>query len=124
MQRRILTFIIVAVLAVGLAACGSSSKKSSNTNSNSNASSSGTPANTITVDTSFKFHVGPVKAGATVTVKNEGSAQHTVTSDDGKFDTGAVDPGSSKTFTAPSTPGTYKFHCNIHQFMTAELVVT
>jgi plastocyanin len=124
MQRRILVLVTIAVLAVGLAACGSSSKKSGGTTGNSAGSGSGTPANTITIDTAFKFHVGAVKAGATVTVKNEGSAQHTVTSDDGKFDTGSVDQGSSKTFTAPSQPGTYKFHCNIHSFMMAELVVT
>lgn len=123
MQRRILVFITIAVLAIGLAACGSSAKKSSGTTSKPAASSSGTLDNTITIDSAFKFHVGTVKAGATVTVKNESSAAHTVTSDDGKFDAGTIQGGGSKTFTAPTQPGTYNFHCNIHSFMTGAFTI-
>ena len=71
------------------------------------------------------FASSPVKAGATVTVKNNTAVQHTVSADTtaGGFDL-TVDPGKTMTFTAPSKPGAYKFHCNIHTYMTGTLNVT
>jgi plastocyanin len=64
------------------------------------------------------------KAGAEVYVDNQGSATHTVTADDGAFDTGEVDAGQQAELTAPSQPGTYAFHCKIHPSMTGTLTVT
>src|SRR5215475_11678317 len=86
MQRRILILLAAALLALALAACGSSgnSNSSSNSNSGSGSSSSGGSAQ-ITIDSTFTYHTSPVKAGATVTVKNDSSATHTVTQDGGGF---------------------------------------
>lgn len=65
-----------------------------------------------------------VKPGATVTVVNNDSVQHSVTSDDGKsFDTGLFSQGSPATFTAPNAPGTYPYHCTIHPKMHGTLIV-
>ena len=52
-------------------------------------------------------------SGATVTWTNAGAVQHTITADDGSFDSGVTDAGDtfSWTFTAP---GTYAFYCQIH----------
>lgn len=62
-----------------------------------------------------------VPAGAEVTVVNADAEPHTVTADDGGFDSGSVrDEGS---FTAPTEPGSYAYHCNVHPTMTATLVV-
>jgi plastocyanin len=117
MQRRILVLILGSLLALGLAACSSSSKSS---NSSSNSGGGGD----ITIK-DFNFGGAmAVKAGATVTVKNNGPSTHTVTADNGEFNTGNIDAGKTVTFTAPSKPGDYKFHCNIHTFMTATLHVT
>jgi plastocyanin len=107
--------LVVAVLALGLslAACSSSSK----------SGSSGSGSAVITMqNTSFKV-AGPVKAGATVNIKNNDSFTHTVTSDDGSSFNVSVDGGKSATITAPSKAGTYKFHCNIHSNMHATLTV-
>ena len=118
MQRRLFILVMAALLAFGLAACGSSSKKS-----DAAAGTGGTEDNTIVIK-NFSFTVGKVAtAGATITVKNEDSTTHTVTADDGSFNTGNVDAGSSKTFTAPKA-GSYGFHCNIHSSMKATLTVT
>jgi len=114
MQRRLYALIAVVALAIGLAACSSSSKSS--------PSSSGSADITIS-GTAFS-DVKPVKAGATVTVKNEDGFAHTVTADNGEFNTNNIDGGKTVTFTAPSTAGSYKFHCNIHSNMHATLVVT
>ena len=71
----------------------------------------------------LKFTVtAPVKAGATVTAKNNDTVEHTVTADDGSFNI-SIGPGKTATFTAPSAAGDYKFHCNIHSKMTGTLTV-
>ena len=64
-----------------------------------------------------------VQPGVEVEVENEGEQQHTVTSDDGAFDSGHVAPGSKGSITAPTEPGEYPFHCEIHASMTGTLTV-
>jgi plastocyanin len=58
----------------------------------------------------------------TVTWKNEDNSIHTVTADNGAFNSGIVNPGSSFTFTF-TTPGTFAYHCSIHPFMTGKIIV-
>ena len=71
----------------------------------------------------FSFVVpATVAPGAVVTVVNEDQSFHTVTADDGSFDVGAPS-GEPVTFTAPTTPGEYSFHCGPHPEMVATLVV-
>jgi plastocyanin len=72
----------------------------------------------------FAFTTKPVKAGAKVTIKNEDSATHTFTADDGSFNSGNVDAGKTDDITAPSQAGDYKVHCEIHSSMTGTLTVT
>jgi len=72
----------------------------------------------------FKFSPSTltVPVGATVTWTNADSTQHTVTADDGSFDSGPPAPGASfsQVFT---TAGTFTYHCNIHSNMTGTVTV-
>lgn len=62
-----------------------------------------------------------VPAGSTVQFANVGGKPHTMTAEDGTFDTGRVDPGaedgrfagSNVTFTV-DTPGTFAYVCQVH----------
>ena len=64
-----------------------------------------------------------VAPGAEVTVKNDDTAEHSVTSEtEGAFDE-HVDGGESDTFTAPTEPGEYAFHCTYHPSMKGTLIV-
>jgi plastocyanin len=100
---------------------------SGNTDSGSGngaATASPSAASSATLDISgFAFGSVSVAPGGKVTVQNQDSATHTVTADEGGFDTGQIAGGSSATFTAPTTPGTYSFHCDIHPDMTGTLTV-
>ncbi len=64
-----------------------------------------------------------VKPGETIKVTNKDSVTHTLTASDGKFNTGDVMPHQTKSFKAPTKPGTYDYICSIHQYMTGEIVV-
>ncbi len=65
-----------------------------------------------------------VPPGATVTVRNEDQAIHTVTADNRAFNTGNVSRGVTATFTAPTRPGTYPYHCMFHNYITGTLTVS
>lgn len=63
-----------------------------------------------------------VTAGQALTWTNTGQMPHTATADEGAWDTGVVPPGSVASITL-STPGTYTYHCTVHPWMKATVVV-
>ena len=86
-------------------------------------------ANTISVLTpavliaDSTFSIARAAPGATVPVRNTDAVQHTLTSSDGSFTTGVIEPGAVGAFTAPAAAGSYAFACEIHPSMTGTLVV-
>jgi plastocyanin len=111
-------FIAGALL---LAACGSSTPSMSGSAATSTSSSGGS---SITIS---NFMFSPmslsVSPGATVKVTNKDSATHTLTASGGQFDTGNISQNQTKTFKAPSKPGTYHYICSIHQYMMGTIIV-
>jgi plastocyanin len=73
----------------------------------------------------FAFAPGSrsVKVGDSVKWTNQDGATHTVTADDGAFDSGNLANGKSFSFTFDQA-GTFAYHCNIHQSMTGKVTVT
>jgi plastocyanin len=65
-----------------------------------------------------------VAPGATISVTNTDAVTHTLTSTDGAFTTGNVGPHQTKTFKAPTKPGTYSYICAIHQYMMGTIKVS
>lgn len=126
--RTLTAVAAVACAALLIAGCGSGSGGSGGSTGGSATQSSGaataTAPNTIVMK-NFMFTpmALTVSPGATITVKNEDSATHTVTASDKSFDSGDVSPGSSKTFTAPTKPGSYSYICTIHNYMQGTLTV-
>ena len=128
---------LAACLAVmGTAACGGSNgSEEQGTETAATATSATTtqtseaappPAATgptLTIE-DFKFTDLTVPPGAQVTVVNNDSAEHSVTSDTaGTFDV-EVDGKKTTTFTAPTQPGTYPFHCTPHLAMGMKGTIT
>ena len=65
-----------------------------------------------------------VPPGAQITIKNDDSAEHSVTSQTaGQFDV-HVDGKQQGTLTAPTEPGEYAFYCVYHPSMKGTLIVT
>lgn len=141
-RRRLASGTLAVLLATLLAACGGSGDTAepeadpgspatgqTGGTGGEQPSSPGAPSSpnvgeSIIVISDFAYSVpATVPAGATVTVRNEDSVAHTVTSDEpGVFDV-AVDPGHEVELTVPDSAGDYPFHCTPHPNMTATLVV-
>src|SRR5262249_58391933 len=68
----------------------------------------------------FAFHPDQteIAVGTTVTWTNNDTTAHTVTADDGSFDSGPLDPGKSFSHTFDKA-GTFAYHCKIHPSMKA-----
>jgi plastocyanin len=63
-----------------------------------------------------------VEPGSTITWINYGTVPHTVTADDGAFDSGVLNPGDSFTV-AFQGQGTITYHCAIHPSMMGSVTV-
>ena len=63
-----------------------------------------------------------IPAGTTVVWTNGGQVVHTVTAEDGSFESGPIEPGARRAITF-SRPGVFPFHCTPHPFMRGEVVV-
>lgn len=72
----------------------------------------------------FTFEPAPlvVKAGTTVVVTNADDTRHSVTADKGSFDTGDLD-GGGRGNVVLDRPGTYAYHCDIHDYMKGTIEV-
>jgi plastocyanin/uncharacterized membrane protein len=77
----------------------------------------------VIVISQMRFNPGTitVEAGDTVEWKNQDIFSHTVTADDGSFDSGLIDPGHSWQTTVNRT-GTIVYHCRPHPNMTAQVI--
>jgi alcohol dehydrogenase (cytochrome c) len=74
------------------------------------------------VDFGFSPGNDLVPPGTTLTWTNTGQITHTVTSDDGLFDSGDLPTGATFTTTL-NDPGTYWYFCRPHPFMRGRIVV-
>lgn len=112
---------LICVLAVVGCGGGSGDKQAKQ------PAAAATTAAKVTIS-NFKFKMDPirVKAGGTVTWTNKDSAPHTAQTDSaakGAFKTGTLKQGGSRKV-AFRTPGSYKYFCSYHRFMTGTVEVT
>lgn len=133
----------LALAAVAITGCSSSSKSAATTSPAAAASTvaaaatsapadTGAPADTVATSTpaaggaaltikGFAFSALTAPAGQAITVTNEDTAAHTVTADDGSFSVD-VPAGGTATLTV-ATAGTYAIHCKIHSSMKGSITI-
>jgi plastocyanin len=102
-----------------LAACGGSD----DTNGDGNAGAE-TQKAAVEIE-NFKFSPDnlEVAGGTTVQVTNADDVPHTLTADDGSFDTGNLAGGDSGSITVKGS-GTVGYHCEIHDYMKATIEIS
>jgi plastocyanin len=133
MNSNILSVVLAAIAASSL--FGSALASTSNYSATAQDAITGTTVSMAKGSQSVdnpEFYVpaeASVKAGETVTWKNDDTAIHTATSGkdatpDGKFDTSLVPPGqSSKAIALPNEPGQYPYFCTLHPWMEGTVMV-
>jgi plastocyanin len=119
--------LVVLALGAGIAACGSDddsgSAKPAGTSSG-DATPAATTGTAISIeDFAYEPRALRATAGDTITVTNTDDTAHTVTADDGGFDTGDIAGAGTATFTVGG-PGQYRYHCDIHNYMTGTVTVS
>jgi plastocyanin len=128
---RSLAAVAAGLLVLGLAACGDDDDSDTGTDEDAAVTTTEAPEDEGTADdggdggsaegltiTAADNSYDPTSVTATpgqeVVLANSGSNPHTITADDGSFDSGTVSGGAEGEFAAPNVPGTYTFHCEIH----------
>jgi plastocyanin len=108
--------LIVSILLIGaISSITNSCKKSS--------SGPGAGANEVFIEgMAFSPSTITVAAGTSITWTNKDAVAHTVTSNTGIFDSGSISTNGTFSFTF-STVGTFPYHCTIHSYMTAKVIV-
>ncbi len=117
----------IALVGTLTTACGgSNTSESTATASGSSSEASATEVAggpTITIANMAFGQPLTVAPGSTITIANNDTVEHSVTSDTaGTFDQD-VDGNEKATLTAPSQPGEYPFHCSYHPNMKGTLIV-
>jgi nitrite reductase (NO-forming)/hydroxylamine reductase len=124
MKNRTL-FPLFILLFLVLAACGGSqptAPPSTDTTPAVPGVSAVTEATVSIVNLAFQPHTLVVATGATVTWQNNDAVAHTVTSGEGRFDSGQIAAGDS--FTQQfDQPGNFQYHCDNHPAMEGVIVV-
>jgi plastocyanin len=64
-------------------------------------------------DELFSPQTGQITAGSALNWSNDGAENHTVTADDGSFDSGVLASGKTFAFTF-AAPGAYAYYCLLH----------
>lgn len=132
-MKKILLLCMTVCLAVVVAARDSESSYTTSEGDSGTATATASPETTSTTAeasgptitiANMKFgDPVTVAPGATINIKNDDSAEHSVTSQtEGKFDV-HVDAGEEGTLTAPTEPGEYPFYCMYHPSMKGTLIV-
>ncbi len=118
---------LLVVIAAGLMFIGCSKdsggySSSSNNNNNNNTGGNNSSNSVSITGMSFNASAITIKAGTTVTWTNNDTAPHTVTAEDGTFDSGNMNYNAKFSYTF-SKAGTFKYRCTYHPGMTGTVTV-
>lgn len=120
---RISVHLACAVLAVALlGAQGASSLPSASATASPAPTATTTPVIVHIKNFSYVPRTLTVQAGQTVEWINDDPQPHSATADDGSWDSGDLDEGQSWS-TKFVNLGTYRYHCDEHEFMKGTIVV-
>jgi plastocyanin len=126
-------FVLVAVLALGMVACGGGDEAPPSTTGETGATGSAdcadlTAGDTFTLTTSnFAFDPSclTARAAQSITIVNEDSADHTFTISGSQIDVTipAGETFNGEPISGVLEPGTYDFFCRFHPAMTGTITV-
>jgi len=129
--------ILIIAIPLGYIGCSSSQNNTAGTeevktqeieqtlpdNTNTPSDSTDLPDSEVDIaNFAFSPNKITIPSGTTVIWRNSDSVPHTVTSDDGFFDSGTILGGGTFSF-AFDKVGTYPYFCTLHPYMKATIIV-
>lgn len=115
--------IVGAVFALSLVFAACSDDSGDDSSGDAGGGSSGDcPSDVCMQDTAFAPDTLTVSVGDEVTWTDIDGIDHTVTADDGAFDSGTLGDGEDFSFTFDEA-GEFTYHCEIHSSMTGTVTV-
>jgi plastocyanin len=115
-----ISLILASMLLFGCTNSTATKTTSQSTTTSPTTSSSGSA---VTISNfAFSPETLPIKVGTKVTWTNNDSVTHTVTSDNGVFNSGSLSPNATFSYTFNSA-GTFNYHCSIHTSMKGTIIV-
>ena len=120
-KRRMPTAVLALLVPIAAVAVAWVTLAASDPPGGSAAASAG--GHTVVIQ-NFQYSPGRVvvTAGTPITVSNADGTVHTLTADNGSFDTGDLAGGGRGSVTI-AAPGRYAYHCAIHNYMTGTIEV-
>ena len=109
---------LMAVVALGAVGCSSATPDVP-----PSPASAGTAAAADFTVGGYRFPAFTASPGQKITIADKDGEPHTVTADDGSFDSGSFDGSAPGSLTAPTKPGLYPIHCKVHPSMHGTLTV-
>jgi plastocyanin len=115
--------LLLALLSISYS-CTKSSTTDPNTSGGTGSKGVTTPgANEVWIQgMAFDPSTITITTGTTITWTNKDAIGHSVTSDNGVFDSGIINATGTFSYTF-DTAGTFTYHCKVHPTMTASVVV-
>ncbi|HSJ53305.1 MAG TPA: cupredoxin domain-containing protein, partial [Anaerolineae bacterium] len=117
--------VLIAVLALLLAACGSAGPAATpqaEPEATTLGVAAATEATVTVADGSFQPHTLVVATGATITWQNDDEATHVLTSDEGWFESDELAAGE-RFVRQFDEPGTFRYRCSTHPNMEGVVIV-
>lgn len=117
------SLLAIAVVAVVLVARGGSGEGVSRNKPQTPVVTSSREVTVKVIDNDYEPRDLTVSPGARVTWLFEGRLPHTVTADDGSFNSGIMNRGEQFTVTL-NDPGTFSYYCTLHHAMQGKVTVS
>lgn len=114
---------ILSIVAIGLIIMGSGCATSQPTIQPTTQPSNNNNNTVAIANFSFQPTNLDVKAGTTIIWTNNDSAPHTITADNGSFDSGNIPPGGTFSHTF-ATIESIAYHCTFHSSMHGKINIT
>jgi plastocyanin len=121
-KQAILLGLTACTAVIVLFACSKSGGGYGGGGNNNGGGGGGTGNGVSIASMAFSSSSLTVASGTTVKWTNNDAITHTVTADDGTFDSGNIAPGGTYSHTF-SGVGTYAYHCSIHPSMKGKITV-
>lgn len=123
-KKYIISAVAMVFVVIGLfMACSKGSGSNPSYTRNGGNGGNGSSTSVTIQNYAFNSSALTVDSGVVITWTNKDAVAHTVTANDGSFDSGDIQPGATFQHTFTTRGKTVSYHCRIHTYMIGTITV-